>query len=135
MAAGAVARPYTVVYDGGCGICGRIVEVLARWDRGAQLEIVPSQAPGVQQRFPWIDPSAFIDSMQVVRSTDGKTWQGAAAIEQLLTVLPRGPWIAWVFHVPLVRGQAERSYRWFARNRCSLGCREHCRTHPGHGSE
>lgn len=134
MAAGATVRPYIVVYDGHCGVCGRIVERLARWDNGRQLEIVPSQAPGVPQRFPWIDSRAFIDSMQVVRSADGMTWQGAAAIEQLLAVLPRGRRIGWIFHLPLVRGLAERLYRWFARNRYRLGCGEHCRAHPEHGS-
>lgn len=136
MAAVAAARPYTVVYDGDCRVCGRIVIGLARWDRGGQLEIVPSQAPGVQQRFSRIAPGAFADSMQVVRSADGRTWQGAGAIEQLLTVLPRGRWISWIFHVPLARGFAERLYRSFARNRYRLGCGEHCRTqHPRHGSE
>lgn len=135
MAGGPAAKPYTVVYDGHCGVCGRIVEVLARWDRGAQLEIVPSQAPGVTQRFPWIEPGAFTDSMQVIRSADGRTWQGAAAIEQLLGVLPRGRWIAWIFRVPFARGLAERLYRWFARNRYRLGCGKHCPAHPGHGTE
>lgn len=134
MAAWAAPRPYTVVYDGDCGVCGRIVDVLGRWDRAGQLEIVPSRAPGVRQRFSWIDSRAFIESMQVVRSADGMTWQGAAAIEQLLAVLPRGRWIAWIFRVPFVRGLAERSYRWFARNRYRLGCGEHCRAHQGHGS-
>ena len=134
MTAGA-ARPYAVVYDGHCRVCRRIVEGLARWDRGGQLEIMASQAPGVPQRFPWIDPRAFVESLQLVRSADGKTWQGAAAVEQLLGVLPRGRWIGWVFHVPLARGLAERLYRWFARNRYRLGCGEHCRALPRHGSE
>lgn len=134
MTAGA-ARPYAVVYDGHCRVCRRIVEGLARWDRGGQLEIMASQAPGVPQRFPWIDSRAFVESLQLVRSADGKTWQGAAAIEQLLGVLPRGRWIGWVFHVPLARGLAERLYRWFARNRYRLGCGEHCRALPRHGSE
>lgn len=135
MAGGPAAKPYTVVYDGHCGVCGRIVEVLARWDRGAQLEIVPSQGTGVAHRFPWIEPRAFTDSMQVIRFADGRTWQGAAAIEQLLGVLPRGRWIAWIFRVPFARGLAERLYRWFARNRYRLGCGKHCPAHPGHGTE
>ena len=115
---------YTVVYDGTCGFCQRIVSVLRQWDRG-MLEIVPYQAPGVQARFSWIPARAFEESLQLVR-IDGQTWQGAAAIEQVLTVLPRGRLIAWVFRLPLVRPIAERLYRWLARNRYRLGCADHC---------
>lgn len=135
MAASAAARPYTVVYDGNCNVCRKIVAILDRWDRDRKLEIVPAQAPGVQARFPWISDRAFMESMQVVRSSDGMTWEGAAGIEQLLAVLPRGRWIAWIFRVPLVRGIAERAYRWFARNRYHMGCGEHCRSHPRARSE
>ena len=123
-------RPYTVVYDGHCKVCGRLVGVLRTWDAGARsLEIVPSQLPGLDVRFPWIPPAAYVESLQLV-GPGGKTWQGAAAIEQLLGVLPRGRWVAWVFAVPFVRTLADRFYRWFARNRYRLGCGEHCALHP-----
>ncbi len=135
MGAVAPARTYTVVYDGHCSVCRRIVAGLTRWDRGGKLEVVPAQAPGVQARFPWIGERAFTESMQVVRASDGKTWQGAAAIELLLDLLPRGRWITWVFSVPLVRGLAEKLYRWFARNRYQMGCGKHCKAHPRPGSE
>lgn len=124
-----------MVYDGQCGVCNRLVAGLKRWDRLEELEILPSQTSGLAARFPWIPERAFADSMQVVRMSDGRTWAGAAAIEQLLEVLPRGRWLAWVFRVPFVRGLADRFYRWFARNRYQLGCGEHCRTHPRRGSE
>jgi len=75
---------YTVIYDGDCRVCGRIVDVLTRWDRNRELEIVASQAPGVRERFPWIPTRAYVESMQVIRASDGKTWEGAAALEQLL---------------------------------------------------
>jgi predicted DCC family thiol-disulfide oxidoreductase YuxK len=60
----------------------------------------------------------------------GTTWQGAAAIERLLDVLPRGGLLGWVFSVPFVRALADRFYRWFARNRYRLGCGEHCALKP-----
>lgn len=121
---------YTVIYDGDCRVCGRIVEVLARWDRDRELAIVPSQAPGVRDRFPWIPAGAYVESMQVIRATDGKTWEGAAALEELLNVLPKGRLISWMFEVPLVRPLVGRFYRWFARNRYRLGCGEHCAVKP-----
>ena len=69
---------------------------------------------------------AYMESVQVIRATDGKTWQAAAALEELLTVLPKGRMISWLFKIPFVRPLADRFYRWFARNRYRLGCSEHC---------
>lgn len=118
-------RAYTVVYDGDCRVCTRVVRTLSEWDREGALEIVASQTPGVAARFPWIAPAQFAESLQLV-ATDGTTWAGAAAIERLLGALPRGRWIAWIFQVPFVRAIADRLYRWFARNRYRLGCGAHC---------
>jgi predicted DCC family thiol-disulfide oxidoreductase YuxK len=122
-------RPYTVIYDADCKVCTRLAKALRKWDRGQQLEIVSSQQPGVMARFPWIPPRAYADALQLV-AADGTTWQGAAAIEQLFNVLPRGRWISWVFHIPYVRALADRFYRWFARNRYRLGCGAHCQSRP-----
>ena len=118
---------YTVVYDGACRVCIRIAKVLGNWDRDHLLDIVPQQAPGVMARFPWIPSSAFAEALQLIRF-DGATWSGAAAIEKLLEVLPKGRLVSWLFKIPLVRVLAEKFYRWFARNRHRLGCGEHCAT-------
>ena len=122
-------RPYTVVFDGDCRVCTRLSGILRRWDSRRQLEVVSSQHPGVMARFPWISPRAYADALQLI-AADGSTWQGAAAIEQLLEVLPRGRWIAWIFSIPFVRPLADRFYRWFARNRYRLGCGAHCQSRP-----
>jgi predicted DCC family thiol-disulfide oxidoreductase YuxK len=63
----------------------------------------------------------------------GATWEGSAAIEQLLNVLPKGRAISWLFHIPFVRDIADRFYKWFARNRYKLGCGEHCQSRPRGG--
>jgi predicted DCC family thiol-disulfide oxidoreductase YuxK len=119
-------RRYTVVYDGHCKVCGRLVKMLTKWDTGHDLEIIPSQTPEVHARFPWIPARAYTESVQVIRNSDGKTWQGAGALEELLNVLPKGWLISWLFKIPFVRPLAERFYRWFARNRYKLGCGDHC---------
>jgi predicted DCC family thiol-disulfide oxidoreductase YuxK len=117
---------YTVIYDGDCKVCGRSVKLLTRWDRNHELEMIPSQTPGVQGKFPWIAPSAYANSIQVVRARDGKTWQAGAAIEELLNVLPKGRLISWLFKIPFMRPLVDKLYIWFARNRYRLGCGEHC---------
>ena len=120
-------RPFTVVFDGFCKVCNRLVKLLRRWDRTQQLEIVPSQQPGVQARFPWIPARAYTEAVQLI-GADGRTWQGAAAIEHILDVLPKGKLLSWVFSIPFVRPLAEKFYRWFARNRYMLGCGDHCQS-------
>lgn len=127
---GEPGRRYTVIYDGHCKICGRTVKLLTKWDRNHELEIIPSQNPGVRERFPWIPASSYTESVQVIRTRDGKTWQAAAALEELLKVLPKGRLISWLFKIPLVRPLVEKFYRWFARNRYRMGCGEHCAVRP-----
>ncbi len=127
---GTEGRPYTVIYDGNCKVCGKLVSVLAGWDRYGVLEVVPSQAAGIHGRFPWIPLRAYAESVQVVRNSDGKTWQGAAAIEAVINAMPKGWLFGWMFKIPFIRPMAERFYRWFARHRYQLGCGAHCEYRP-----
>jgi predicted DCC family thiol-disulfide oxidoreductase YuxK len=120
-----LGRPYTCVYDGTCKVCTRLSKALEKWDREHQIEIIPSQASGVMARFPWIPARAYAEALQLI-GPGGRTWSGAAAIEQLLDILPKGKLIAWIFKIPFVRVLADRFYKWFARNRYKLGCGEHC---------
>jgi predicted DCC family thiol-disulfide oxidoreductase YuxK len=124
-----LGRPYTCVYDGTCKVCTRLSNVLKKWDRHHRIEIVASQAPGVMARFPWIPARAYAEALQLI-GPNGRTWQGAAAIEELLNILPRGKLIAWVFKIPYIRAIADKFYRWFARNRYKLGCGAHCQSRP-----
>jgi predicted DCC family thiol-disulfide oxidoreductase YuxK len=123
---GSPGRPYTVVYDGHCKVCGKLVTVLKKWDKRGDLEIIPSQTPGIGARFPWIPARAYLESVQFIDHRNESTWQGAAALEHIIDVLPKGRFITWIFSIPFVRPLAERFYRWFARNRYHLGCGEHC---------
>jgi predicted DCC family thiol-disulfide oxidoreductase YuxK len=126
---GAPGRRYTIVYDGACKVCQGLVRRLAKWDRTGVFEIIPSQGQGVHVRFPWIPQRAYAESVQLIRR-DGRTWQGAAALEEIIDHLPKGKLITWIFSIPFVRPLAERFYRWFARNRYRLGCGEHCQFRP-----
>lgn len=117
---------YTLVYDGKCRMCTRIVSVVREWDVRGDIEVAPAQAVAAAARFPWISDRQLAESIQLVRA-DRTTWQGAAAVEQLLAILPRGRWFAWVFRIPFARPLAEYLYRWIARNRYRLGCSDHCR--------
>lgn len=122
-------RPYTVIYDGHCHVCRDAVDLVARWDRRGAFEVVAFQDAGVQERFPFIPPAAYSEAMQLV-GPDGRHWEGAAAIEQMLKVLPAGSLLGWAFRVPVLGGLIGRFYRWFARNRYRFGCGDHCALRP-----
>jgi acetyl esterase len=120
-----VRRPYTLVYDGDCRFCVRSADLVAAWDRGGAVEIVPFQRAGVMERFGWIPPAAYREAMQLV-GPDGKTWAGAAAAEQLVKILPGGRPLGCLFALPFARRLADLGYRLIARNRARLGCAAHC---------
>lgn len=122
-------RPYTVVYDGQCKVCGRLVKLLNGWDKNDEIEVIPFQNTSVLDRFPWIPSEAYAEAMQLI-GPGGKTWQGGDAIEQLLKILPFGGVFGWTFSIPGFGGLFGRFYRWFARNRYKFGCGEHCALRP-----
>ena len=124
-----LGRPYTLVYDGTCKVCGRLVALLRKWDRNNEIEVVASQQPGVMARFPWIPARAYAEAVQLIGPA-GRTWSGAGAVEQLLNFLPKGRLLSWFFKIPFMRTLADRFYKWFARNRYHFGCGEHCQSRP-----
>ncbi len=128
MTAARTSPRYAVIYDGTCQVCLRFVARLERWDSQHILEMVPSQRADVRERIGWITPRELDESVHVVRLSDSKTWRGASAIEELLSVLPRGAFLSRLFRLPFARALAERAYRGFAANRSRFGCTEHCRT-------
>ena len=111
-------------------MCKRLVATLVKWDTHGELEILPSQTPGLAARYPWIPASAYLESVQFIENRNSATWQGAAALEHIIDVLPKGRFITWIFSIPFMRPFAEKFYRWFARNRHHLGCGDHCQLHP-----
>lgn len=128
-ASAGMGRPYTVVYDGQCKVCGRLVTLLRKWDTRNEIEVIPFQNTTVLDRFPWIPSEAYAEAMQLV-GPGGQTWQGGYAIEQLLKVLPFGMTLGWAFKLPFFGALFNRFYRWFARNRYKFGCGEHCAMRP-----
>lgn len=122
----------TVLYDGSCDLCQASVKQLQKWDSEGSLELLPFQDAHVGDRFPWIDAEALSGSLHLVGS-EGETWAGASAIEEIFRVLPVLRPGAWLFRVPLVRPVVQEVYAWVARNRYRWMCGAHCR--KGRGTE
>ena len=121
----APSRPYTLLYDGNCRFCARSADLIASWDRGGTVEVIPFQRSGVAERFPWISGEAYREAIQLV-GPGGETWAGAAAVERLVRLLPGGRPLGCLFALPFARPLADVGYRLVARNRYRLGCRDHC---------
>ena len=118
-------RPWTLVYDGSCNVCSRLVRRVQKWDTRHVIQAVASQNDTVATRFPWISRGAFDESMYVI-AADGRTWSGGAAARQLLRILPFGWLLGRLWGLPSFGALADRGYRIFARNRYRFGCSEHC---------
>ncbi|MFI5242863.1 MAG: thiol-disulfide oxidoreductase DCC family protein, partial [Gemmatimonadales bacterium] len=107
-------RPWTLVYDGTCNVCSRLVRRVARWDSRHVIQMVASQNDTVSTRFPWISAEQFRESMYLV-AADGRMWSGAAATRQLLRILPFGFLLGWLWGLPTFGALADSGYRIFAR--------------------
>jgi predicted DCC family thiol-disulfide oxidoreductase YuxK len=118
-------RPWTLVYDGSCNVCSRLVRRVQKWDTRHVIQAVASQNDTASTRFPWISREEFDESMYVV-AADGRTWSGADAARQLLRILPFGWLLGLLWGLPTFGALADRGYRLFARNRYRFGCSEHC---------
>jgi predicted DCC family thiol-disulfide oxidoreductase YuxK len=125
MSSGDATPGHTLIYDGDCGICRRSVDWVRKADRDGRIELLPYQAPSVEDRFSGIPLEDMESAMQLV-APDGRRWQGARAAEEVLRILPGWKLLAPFFRVPGVRWVAGLVYRTVARNRRRLGCGEHC---------
>ena len=115
------ARDWTLVYDGDCAFCLRCVALLRRWDRHGRLAFLPLQDERALALLPAAPRSAVEAAMHLV-APDGGARAGAAALPQILRLVPGGRPLATLFSLPGARWAADRLYRLVARNRHRLGC-------------
>jgi len=108
----------TLIYDGACSLCCAAVARVSAWDREHRVRLVPFQDRAAVAKFR-IERPALAAAMHFVRE-DGRVFEGADAIPELLRLLPGKRWFAWWFAVPGVRPLARRVYGYVARRR---GCR------------
>ena len=113
-------RPWarTVLYDGGCGLCSRIVRVLRRLDVRGRVEFldVNSEWDAIAARYPLLTQDACLRDIHIVDRT-GRIRTGFAAYRSLAWVLP----IAWAavpfLYIPGVPSIGQRAYRYIADHR------------------
>lgn len=110
----------TIVYDGECHFCIEQVGKIKRMDRERQFDYLPRQSPDLDRRFPALKTMNFEEGMRVV-DPEGSIYIGADAVFQIARRLPGTRMIAWLYHVPVLKQFARRTYKWIAANRKKLG--------------
>ena len=112
---------WTLIYDGECRFCRRVVRLLERWDSRGQLKTVPLQTTADLALLPPIPRASLEQAMHLV-TPDGVVLAGAAAAPAILRLLPGGGLLARTFRVPGIAALADVVYRAVARSRHRLGC-------------
>jgi predicted DCC family thiol-disulfide oxidoreductase YuxK len=116
----------TLVFDGDCGFCTRVLGWLRLLDRGSRITSLPLQRDGV--------PESIGSTPETCRSTlhwhaDGHSATGAEAAATALAVATRSrlPVLLYRRTAPL----QERAYTWVAANRGRFpGTTPWCERHP-----
>jgi len=120
----------TMIFDGHCGFCTRIVGWLGAIDRHDRLEFAAAQQPGVLERFELTGEEA--DDSAWTIGPDGERVGGARAIALAVAVAigNRAPYVPW--HIPRGMWVMGKSYRFVANRRDKLpGTTPWCEQHPG----
>ena len=113
---GAVA----LIFDGYCGVCTRLVRWVRAKDRAGRITALPSQVPGVLDRYGLTQSQAAREVWAFDAS--GHAWSGAEAIFVTLDLLGP-PWsgLASACRLPPFKQLSEPGYAWFARHRHFFG--------------
>jgi len=122
-----------VLFDGGCPLCRREMEALARRDRAGRLALEDIAAPEFDPARYGLTQQAAMDRIHGVLP-DGTVIEGMEVFRRAYAAVGLG-WLLAPTAWPLLGGLFDRAYRWFARNRLRLtgraggghACREgHC---------
>lgn len=108
-------------YDAGCGMCFRVVRVLARLDAFGRVRWIPNTD---RELLPAdVDPGLLETTLLVVDAEPRRAgaplrrWTRSDAIARVVSLLPGGALVAWVLRVPGLRALAGRAYDAVARSR------------------
>lgn len=114
-----------LIYDDDCEFCRRWARRFRRWTRNDGLLLVPLQHDGAAEMSGRSRPE-LLAAMHVI-TPGGAVVAGAAAVREILHLVPGGWLPRMVFRLPGAMRIADRTYGWVAARRQRLGCGgEHC---------
>jgi len=104
-----------LVFDGRCGMCTRLANRLARWNRAGRLRIEPFQAPGMAERLGIADDRLPESAWWL--DSSGAVFAGAQAINAALSAALGTSLPLWIYRLPGVGALQNAIYRWVAAHR------------------
>jgi predicted DCC family thiol-disulfide oxidoreductase YuxK len=119
----------TLFFDGECGICTRVRNVLESLNRTGLLHTEPLQRPGSAGRL-GVSTARLPESVWWLDSS-GQVYAGAEAFNAALSAAlgTRLPWR--LYRAPVVRALQDRIYIWVAAHRYRFpGTTPYCETNP-----
>ncbi len=112
-----------MLFDGGCGLCVRTVQVLRRLDVRDRIDVldVTHNWPAIAARIPSLSREACLEDLHVI-APDGRVEVGFAAYRAMAHAVP----LAWpvlpLLYLPGAKAVGERVYRAVARHRLTSSC-------------
>jgi predicted DCC family thiol-disulfide oxidoreductase YuxK len=111
--------PLTLFFDGGCGLCHRLVRFVLSEDRAGEVRFAPLGGTAFAKRVPELVQRAPFESL-VLLTEDGRTLTSSSAVLHLLGRLG-GLWrIASALAIRVPRPLRDGAYRLVAANRGRL---------------
>lgn len=81
---------YVVIYDGNCNLCANFVSILEKSDRGNLFSYMPMQDEEGLRQFNVTAADCEMGMILIDRHHPEKRWQGSAAAEEIVQLLPSG---------------------------------------------
>jgi predicted DCC family thiol-disulfide oxidoreductase YuxK len=116
MAASVALSKPVLVFDGHCGVCTRLADLIRRWDTRGLIEVAPNQQPGLARRVGLTRQQ--VDAAAWLIYPNGPKLAGAAAINGTFALLggPLAPLYGF-YRLPVIRQIQDLVYHQFAIHR------------------
>ncbi|HIG54773.1 MAG TPA: DUF393 domain-containing protein [Candidatus Latescibacteria bacterium] len=112
-------------YDNTCELCVKFKGWVVERDVTGEIEVLPLDEEGVEQRFPMVD-FARVREQLTVCDPQGKAYEGGEALRMLARNVPGLALLDWAYGLPGVQSVAGGVYRRVnrVRKRLCLSCGE-----------
>ncbi len=107
-----------VFFDGGCPLCRREVNLLARWDRRGKIRFTNIDDPAFSATAIGTSQSQLMAEMHG-RLPDGTWIKGVEVFRRMYAAVGLGP-IVWLSRWPIISQLLDVGYWVFAKNRLRL---------------
>ncbi|MBL4818311.1 MAG: DUF393 domain-containing protein [Deltaproteobacteria bacterium] len=110
-----MTRPFTIFYDGSCGLCRKEMAQLKAKDTQEKLELVDAMAPNFDAATQDLEPTK-LRQMIHLKDAQGNLYVGVDAFAIIWRVTGH-PWLAYWCRMPLTKPIAKIIYRFVAKYR------------------